>query len=129
MSLESWKEEFYPVSATYSMQSEDDLVLVDHCLRKWNGALPKNRKAHGVEFAFGFIIDKEAKDSLCFNGDSCALCQKYVFSSCLDEDDHHCPIVRYTGRRCDYGSPYDLAKKSPSVMVKLLKQIRKFLQE
>ena len=44
MSIESWKEEFYPISAYEVAQNDDDLGMVNHCLQKWEGLKKSNCK-------------------------------------------------------------------------------------
>ena len=50
MSVETWKEEFYPVDATDDEVQEGSIfILLDHSILKWTGALPENLKKHDVE--------------------------------------------------------------------------------
>lgn len=64
MSEETWIAEFYPVPAE-NVSAEDAL---DHSIKKWEGALRKNLKKHGLESA-----------PIVFDGDSCALCVNYLY--------------------------------------------------
>lgn len=94
MSKASWLKEFYPISVEelFSRTPEPtDVELVEHCLRKWEGATKENLKKHNLH-KLGIDIFTNTKNSLVlsFGSDSCALCERYNQTdddSCLG-----CPI-------------------------------------
>ncbi len=112
MSYESWKKEFYPIDAEQAAayyEGHDDW-LVEHCLQKWTGALPKNTEKHDIEYRGHQIMDDEDYCCLVLASTSCSLCRAYA-------DDEfacpRCPIVGCTGWTCD-GSTYDEEKSEIS---------------
>lgn len=91
MSDKSWCEEFYPVQASaFAEEHEgDDIALVSHCLRKWEGVIEKNLKRHA-------ILSPPVK----FSGETCALCHVYAgfdTGACTK-----CPLYEFLGARCDH---------------------------
>jgi hypothetical protein len=103
MTIESWKEEFYPTSVTVPMTR---LEAVAHSTRKWSGTAPEALKKHGVEFSRFKIFDPcmLAKPPFDFNSDSCSLCEKY-WDKEEDEEDggdpcRECPFSLTLGRAC-----------------------------
>lgn len=141
MSVESWNEEFYPISAKDLVNDEklshihpDEVAIkcAEHSLQKWKGLLPVNLTKHNVtRNDKGFI-------SICSN--SCALCEEYFNyqdkhtdyqSECID-----CPLFQYLGQRCDIdtdktSSPYlkFIERHNPKPMIKALKGALKMLKE
>lgn len=96
MSIDSWIEEFYPISAEdIAKRSDDPLVLTKHALQKWKGFLPENLEKHKIG----------PDDELEIEGDvsSCALCQKYM------EDDEYnckrCPLFQLRHTKCYHSTP------------------------
>jgi len=51
MSLQTWKQEFYPITAKCVAENENSTIeeVIQHSLRKWIGLRPKNLKKHGLE--------------------------------------------------------------------------------
>lgn len=100
MSLESWKAEFYPVSAK---TPRSDVARLRHSIRKWVGLRKANLKKHECH-------KDEFDDSLWDTGDghfsvdttSCALCEKY-FDHAYEDDGQcrGCPLKNTLGVRCD----------------------------
>jgi hypothetical protein len=134
MSLESWKEEFYPVSAnnlvanlkSFMSENEINTKLMYYSLLKWrNGTTKEALRKHDVIYENGIIKDKENK-ILSFASDSCAFCKKYCGCS-------GCPIFNFLGHSCDtLSSKYGLnfyveAKSNPKFMVNLLTKVKKVL--
>lgn len=127
MSLGSWKKEFYPPITDRIRSSA--VLAAKHSLKKWQGALPENTKRHGVEFARGFIREKDDDDysggTFYFDGDSCSLCRfadeeherarngrptLYDVSVSEYEMCERCPLKLATGASCDADrSPYESA--------------------
>lgn len=46
MSIESWKEEFYPTVPTKDMSEKE---AVEHCSQKWKGIIKENAEKHGLQ--------------------------------------------------------------------------------
>lgn len=105
MSINTWKEEFYPIEADAA--KGDALAAVEHSLRKWEGLRAENLTKHSCFVTtVGSIADDGAEaegraNMFRVNSESCALC-KYN-----DELVHHgdycesCPITMATGVPCD----------------------------
>ncbi len=126
MSLQTWKDEFYPVKPSKKMSKK---VAIEHSLRKWNGLLPKNLKKHGLEKAGRFIQEKQdSVADMMIDAESCALCVKYLDTDCLESENEcvRCPLFNSLGEQCDGdGSPYFmwLRKDEPKPMIKALKKL------
>lgn len=82
MSLDTWMDEFYPISAKTVGCNEDALSAARHSLRKWVGLRPENLERHGVEFdtddmrLLNYNDDplKEQREQLTLNYETCSLC-------------------------------------------------------
>jgi len=78
MSVETWKEEFYPKHAAAVEASP--VKCTQHSLRKWRGLLQANLDAHEVQYTSRGIVDRVKPDQLpgqyfrVFTGFECALC-------------------------------------------------------
>lgn len=131
MSLNSWKDEYYPVPAS---EAEDPL---EHSIRKWEGLLKKNLKKHKLVLSnsggvlYEDIVDLYEKysNSFCVDVSTCALCHKYLGKygdSCPE-----CPLNRYLGHRCDTKGPYNvfLDKHDARPMLRALKATKKMLEK
>lgn len=92
MSLQTWKDEFYPVDASEVSQEE----AVAHSLRKWIGLRKENIAKHGVGGELPFSVLDVAGASLPIDANSCSLCLHYSDSGCPT-----CPITRAQGHPCD----------------------------
>ena len=103
MSIESSREEFYPVAVEeLNVYTMDDINLVEHSLKKWEGALKKNLKKHNVSYGDHCLLDEEHKHFF-FYADSCSLCEKYFEYSedCYDYDNKkYCPLYVTLGESC-----------------------------
>ena len=85
MSLESWKEEFYPVKAS---AKHSDVEAIKHAIQKWSGYSLENLKKHNIELKNPVIIvDDNAQDDFTFSTDTCSLCRKYWLRDC-----RRCPL-------------------------------------
>lgn len=121
MSIETWKEEFYPVSATSRMSKKS---AIEHSIKKWEGLLPENLKKHGVVLdRCGDIHDDEVKFEI--SDLSCALCQKYFWECCIK-----CPLYEKLGFECGKGTIKDgdgwksyMEEGSPELMLKNLRSL------
>lgn len=141
MSLETWKQEFYPVSAEEAVV--DAITAVDHSIKKWEGLRPNTLANHQIctsasnrrigEFTSLHDIDSH----FIIAAETCALC---VLNEYRCDGKYYgcdmCPIVEVTGRPCD-GSFYDdddeedvspwniwLLTADPEPMIALLYQTR-----
>jgi len=124
VSLETWKEEFYPVPAG-AVSREDAL---DHSIRKWEGLRPENLRRHGLMrdgLMRRAITEKNGIGGMHIDAGSCALCRHHEkpIGRCYD-----CPLYLVRGSRCDTPtdtealSPYQswLKSGSPVAMLELL---------
>ena len=103
-------KEFYPTPATKMSRRE----ALEHCIRKWEGVLPKNLKKHEVLYSSHEIIDGDDDDYfLQFNSDTCALCTLYGHSWHCDG----CPIKK----SCNLGSAHINSADDPKPMLRVLK--------
>lgn len=102
MSIETWKEEFYPVTAAKAAVKATDGELIEHCLIKWRGATDENLAKHelrrdcedgGTEYID--LVDDCGDFVFAFGTSTCALCKRYFAKGCLG-----CPLVDYLGQRC-----------------------------
>jgi hypothetical protein len=74
MSLDTWKDEFYPQEAF----SVPEVHAVRHSLQKWYGLRPDALLRHRVELdSCGDVSDLITDRHLSIRGDSCALCHHY----------------------------------------------------
>lgn len=112
MSLETWKAEFYPITAdelkesfsTGPLTPEQDIILVNHAILKWQGLLPTNLEKHGIR-KIGYAIISDGHSQLSIGESNCSLCRVYfehIIWNCRG-----CPLYHHLGRPC-YGenSPY-----------------------
>lgn len=115
MSLESWKEEFYPVPANEVSEAD----AVKHSRRKWIGLRPENLIHHKVWMHDSKLTGKDG--TLEINSESCALCHHYLDPTCKE-----CPLRKLLGRPCDIvGKPYEVffRRYDPELMITALEQI------
>lgn len=134
MSLKTWKQEFYSISATQAAKFSD-LRAVEHSLLKWTGLKKSNLKKHNMEKSVGRLRIEDEQEELKIDSSSCALCQKYLerYDSCVG-----CPLYESRGGvRCDaekgneetnpyeywtyYGNPYR--------MINALRKAKKFVEQ
>lgn len=128
MSLESWKKEFYPITANRTNKKD----AIEHSLLKWKGLTGKNLAKHNVKIKVGAVADDE--NMLYVDGDSCSLCYHYYNdtsswvegSRCED-----CPLYKTLGMDCEgeeqdnyEGGPYSVWRytKNPSAMIEALER-------
>lgn len=128
MTLETWKQEFYPVPASEVAKEEAG----NHGLQKWIGLRHDNLLKHQVvldEFSVcedydNLDIDGEY-EYLDIDGESCALCEHYFMSGNSSSFCVKCPLYFGLGhKRCDQGkkSPYAiwLDTHNPEPMIEAL---------
>jgi hypothetical protein len=86
MSLESWKEEFYPVEAQ-DMNHSTEKDCLQHSLKKWEGLTKENLDKHHVRVGKypQLLIAGRGLGSLRITSNSCALCVKNLVncSECI----------------------------------------------
>jgi hypothetical protein len=122
MSLKTWKKEFYPVEPKKRMTKKQ---AIEHSLRKWTGLLPSNLVKHGVYKMSKYIQGFEnSTDDLRIDGNSCALCVKYIEAK---DNCEACPLAKYLGHPCDMEEEYPytlwLDSENPKPMIKALKKL------
>ena len=142
MSLNTWKEEFYPVAADAA--KGDALAAVDHSLKKWEGLRAENLTKHSCSVTtVGSIITDVCEDETTadntfeVNCESCALCK---YNDTLNQGSYcdSCPITLATGVACDdvYGeleeddiAPWDAwtMNENPEPMIAVLNTTREWL--
>ena len=137
MSLETWKAEYYPVTAR-ECKKEDALT---HSQRKWEGLKAANLAKHHVYFDLGRRAVREPTGSkrLIVNDESCALC--IHFHSGDNHADNRCdccPVAKARrGIPCDAkyksdtegrGGPFItfVRNLNPAPMIRLLKKAEGF---
>lgn len=120
MSLKTWKKEFYPVSAeAFANDATDTIGLLEHSLKKWQGAIQENLEKHKVYLDpdADAIVDKSvgpdpyfpdlSEDQiLYFNGMTCALCHAYTFCK-------GCPLYEIRNNTNCNRHNFDLLKHKP----------------
>ena len=143
MSLETWKEEFYPVPADDRRAKRSHTAAVNHSLKKWRGLTKENLEKHGLTKESGhLIIPINGGGCITISGATCALCcmeyerTAYPMSD-LEKFCRRCPLFRALGRKCDgpllvseEPSPYSefLSKDDPLPMIKALEKTKKKLR-
>lgn len=110
MSIQTWKEEYYPVSAAEVAATGNAIDITEHSLRKWIGLLPDNLAKHGVRkgTVVRDLLYDGGPEPFTVTSDTCALCKQYskVERTIWCEE---CPLYRSLGNKpCDenYNSPY-----------------------
>ena len=122
MTLESWKEEFYP---QYPIESMTKMQAIKHSIIKWTGLRKENLSRHDLQ------VDNEGDikykgDYFFIDGGSCALCVKYfskIHPSC-----ENCPLYKLLGNSCDaptVSSPFNIwqDREDPEPMIAALQKL------
>lgn len=137
MSLQTWKDEFYPTPAT-----DDKSIAVAHSLQKWKGLTLENLRKHKVIYmrnVNALVNEIDAKEYanatysvymkceyLSITSDSCSLCKAYK-----DKCDS-CPLGKsentstFGTNACDdKDSPYFafLDRQDPKPMIEILTKL------
>jgi len=139
MSFKTWIKEFYPVPVEELPKDISDIQAINHSLKKWKGALPKNTKKHNVIYSDYEIMEGTSTKTLQFFGETCALCKKYYHDKqiitnfvehCFDPVDNTrcCPIVDMLNRTQTCNMTFFTSKNDVKEMVTLLKRTLKFVQ-
>lgn len=120
MSLQSWKDEFYPIKASECGDSHREQI--EHSLRKWRGATKENTAKHGCFYKDHFVISNSGpeysglSEYMGFGSNSCALCEN---NRCRD-----CPIVLSGRHRCiSSASEFAASGNDPSTMIAILEEL------
>jgi len=89
MSLQSWKKEFYPVSA--SRVADKDALA--HSLRKWQGLTRAALRKHKIS-RFGYTIgEEELNEYFPIDSSTCALCEAFYEELPGEASCGSCPLV------------------------------------
>lgn len=120
--LDDWLKTYYPVPANLAAQGTD-LEAIDHCLRKWQGAV--DAAQYGLKYQNWCLVDSAGHRLFWFDNESCALCEKYTEDDeeeqkCYDEYGQLCPFCKHTGRMC----PYPESRHDPLPMITTLQRIK-----
>lgn len=95
MSYETWRKEFYPITAAQAAK-KGKIAAIEHSLQKWKGLTKANLKKHSTS-------PSHEDWHLFICSSSCALCKKYL-NWRLDEICIDCPLFHALGKiECDYG--------------------------
>jgi hypothetical protein len=98
------------------------IAAIKHSIRKWEGVLPTNLKAHGLKVVDRAIFSSEGKKILPLDASTCALCELYKM------DCDSCPVTLSGALECaDRDSAYHKAGYTPNArnvgaMVKVLEK-------
>lgn len=124
MTIESWKQEFYPVEAGACPEGQE----IQHSLLKWTGLKPENLKKHDMD-ALGNAIEEVVNGDYTMkvfsvDASTCALCQAH---SVRDEDDDEfpcseCPLSKLGANGVDCNTEYEAFTQgdNPDPMLEIL---------
>lgn len=115
MSLKSWTDEFYTISANEVLKKD----AVAHSLKKWIGLRPEHLERHGLELNLEKRCIKSSDEEFDIDADTCALCVHYfnILSHCFA-----CPLSN-NGYTCyNLNKPYYIwiSTGNPEPMIKAL---------
>lgn len=123
MSIKSWKEEFYPVSAMQVARDTPrepkrslDRALLEHSIKKWIGLRSTNIDKHGIRYGVPIVIDAS----------SCSLCRVYYTHG---NDCDGCPLMTKQGPCDRENGPFRSSMRNgePEPMIRALKRALKKL--
>jgi hypothetical protein len=130
MSIDTWKNEFYPTGAEIFVHKENNLQnaieATEHSLLKWKGLSHKNITKHDLYFKRYALTENKysigkSESDLVISGSSCACCRLTTSDYMgLGIDCKHCPIYFINGHDCNdiYGEWN--RSKEPDDMITLL---------
>lgn len=128
MSMQSWKEEFYPEPANSfrgrQMSAEVAKEAALHSARKWEGFREENLIKHDLFIVGISKIGSNTEPGLEFNCTTCALCQLFRHNGAIRCD--WCPLNHLEGgKECGERSAYEDALRTgkPYRLIGLLNQI------
>jgi hypothetical protein len=104
VTLETWKQEFYPIKAEQAAE-KGDVAAVEHSLVKWKGLRTKNLVKHGLVRGSGTIRERSGCTDVDYefyiDWSSCALCQMHP-KQCAT-----CPLAQHLRMSCDGSVRYE----------------------
>ena len=127
MSIKSWKQEFYPITAKQAAR-KGDLAAIDHAYLKFRGTFPSNLKRHRCEKRKCRVLFGDFE--FCFSFETCALCVRNTETILDMPRCGRCPLFVSGGVRCPgFGSAYREWEESndPRPMLKALRAARKLV--
>jgi hypothetical protein len=131
MSLQSWKDEFYPVEASEIAKSDvTDLELIEHSIRKWEGLKQENLDRHEVVLGYFVVYAQNEEDSENVDIDctTCALCERHLEKT-ADKLCATCPVYLITGDICFAQYSALSYEDGPKPMIDLLNLVKDELKE
>lgn len=136
MSLQSWKEEFYPEDAADVAARGDERECIAHSLRKWEGLKAENLGWHGVKFHMWGLED-EGWCVLPIESSTCALCLLHDNESGALDPDYcgRCALYLVRGytacdgaRHDEATSPWHLRTYEPERMIWWLQRAIEYVE-
>jgi hypothetical protein len=85
VSIDTWRQEFYPVDA---FRVGPGVSSIEHSLKKWSGLRKENLERHGCRSTGSAIRDNYGR-AFRVGGATCALCHHYADAS---EDEGMCAL-------------------------------------
>lgn len=138
MSIQTWKDEFYPVDQSEIGRSSKDAI--DHSLLKWNGLTRDNLKKHNVRLlrpmmiltdSDANLVDVKSPEVFRVDQSTCVLCRINEHHCCT------CPLYIAIGHQvCTLDQdtrnrgPYQLFRDigDATRMIKALEEARSYLK-
>lgn len=105
MSLDTWKQEHYPVEADDASLKDNPLASTRHSLIKWYGLRDKVLYKHGLKARSGMLFDPNSKARFDIDSDTCALCANYYHTSDDSRDIRRCLDCPLAQQREQDGKP------------------------
>ncbi len=129
MSLESWKQLYYPIPADEAAKFSP-VEIIQHSLTKWRGLRTAARDNHNVWFnEANILVDATTATTgshLTVTGLTCSLCSKYYDHSADDEviACRSCPLAQLGASGTDCFTEYRLWRTThdPEPMIALLER-------
>lgn len=133
MSLETWKQEFYPVGAGEAALVFDKdtphgkLALIDHAIKKWEGLRPEALQEHGLASGPKAVWDTTGSGvELQIDASTCSLCTAY--GSPRDRC-ARCPLKDCSQEFSSWTGSARLGDGNPEPMLALLNRVRKEIRD
>lgn len=119
MSLQTWKEEFYPTNAR---STEALNAPIEHSLRKWKGLTQENMDKHNVRISDRGHWIEDGHETLDLDSDSCSLCQMAILSRLFMPENmcEHCEINKHLNEVCNIAYNEWCNTRDPTIMISLL---------
>lgn len=122
MSLESWKQLYYPITAEEAAKLSPH-GIIEHSLIKWRGLRPETLAEHGLWFSYSSLTD--GTYVLPITGQSCSLCEKhYDYSKDEPDSCSSCPLAQLGASGTDCFTEYRHWRdtRDPEPMIALLEK-------